>query len=107
MALELMEQIKAAELKADNERARAQRDGREIVKSVEEACLEQERAAQQDARQLYQQAMSETRGGVEKEIASHGAQKRSAAASMTAAAEKNVAAAARLVFERIVNDGHR
>ncbi len=107
MALELMEQIKAAELKADNERQRAQREGREVVKAVEEACLDQERTAQQDARQLYQHAMAERRAAVEGEIASHAAQKQEKLAQLTKTAEKNIPAAARLVFERIVNDGHR
>ena len=107
MALELMEQIKAAELKAETERQRAQHEGREIVKSVEEACLEQERAAQQDARQTYQNAMSDQRETVEKEIASHAQEKRASVQKLAAAAQKNIPAAARLVFERIVNDGNR
>lgn len=107
MAIELMEEIKAAELRAENVRAQAQRESREMIKSVEEACMEHERAAQKDARGIYQDALSKKRAAVEQEIASHAGDKQRELDDMMKQARKNVPSAARLVFERIVNDGNR
>ena len=107
MAIELMEEIKAAEARADDVRAQAQRESREMIKSVEEACMEHERAAQKDARKIYQDALNAKRAAVEKEIASHSGEKKRALDDMMAKARKNVSSAAQLVFERIVNDGNR
>lgn len=107
MAIELMEEIKAAEVRADNVRAEAQRQSREMIKSVEEACMEHERAAQKDARTIYQDALSEKRTAVEKEIAAQSEKKKRALQDMAKDARKNVQKAAQLVFERIVNDGNR
>ena len=69
MSLEILQSIEQAEAKADGMRAEAQKQAREILKSVEAACLAQERAAAIEHRALYQQLMEQDRVRVAGELA--------------------------------------
>ena len=51
MALEMMEQVRAAEAQAENLRRQAQLEAREIVKAAEEACRAIERESVQEIKE--------------------------------------------------------
>ena len=107
MVIELITQIEEAEKKADEQRALAQAEVREMVKATQEACLEQERIAQQEIRQLYQNNLLEKQQMVEKEITSQEGARETMLQALADEASKNIQKATQFVFEKVVKDGNR
>ena len=105
MSLEILQSIEQAEAKADGMRAEAQKQAREILKSVEAACLAQERAAIEH-RALYQQLMEQDRVRVAGELAKKSQGYATERAALCKAAEARLEQAATQIFERIVRHGH-
>ena len=109
MSLEILQSIEQAEAKADGMRAEAQKQAREILKSVEAACLAQERAAAIEHRALYQQLMElreQDRVRVAGELAKKSQSYAAERANLCKAAEARLEQAATQIFERIVRHGH-
>ena len=121
MSLEILQSIEQAEAKADGMRAEAQKQAREILKSVEAACLAQERAAaiehralyehlyhkpSLDVDELYQQLMEQDRVRVAGELAKKSQSYAAERANLCKAAEARLEQAATQIFERIVRHGH-
>ena len=69
MSLEILQSIERAESQAEQVRGDAQRAARDMLKSVEAACVAHERAAAIEHRGLYQQLMEQNRVSVEGELA--------------------------------------
>lgn len=107
MALELLNKIRAAEAETEEKRSEAQREGRDIVKGVEEACRESERSAQSRLYELYQRGIAGIRQAAESEIAALVPGREKELEQMTKAAEAKIPAAVKLIVERIVNNGNR
>lgn len=107
MSLELLQSIEKAEARAEEIRADAQREAREMIKSVEEVCVTNERSAVMDHRTLSQGILEEARGTAQKRIAAMEEKEAQTRGAITAAARKNLDRAADLIFERVVQHGHR
>ena len=107
MALELLKNIQSAEESAEARRADAQREGREILKSTEEACTAAERVASAELRAQYQRLLEKRQGEVRRTIEGAAGDKAAAREALCRQAEGNLDKAATYIFERVVNDGHR
>jgi hypothetical protein len=107
MALELLEGIRREEETAEKIRADAQRERREIIKAVEEACAEAERAAGAENRARYLRVMEDKKQEVLALIASRESAAARERAAVCARAESRLARAATLAAERIVRYGSR
>lgn len=107
MSLELLKSIENAEGKAEDIRAGAQREAREIMKGVEEAVVTNERSAALEHRALAQQIAEDARQAATRRIEAMAAEEAQARTQVTGTARAKLDAAANLIFERVVNDGHR
>lgn len=107
MSLELLNEIRSAEDKAENAKLEAQRQAREIIKAVETACAASERNAAVDHRTLYQQLMEKRRQAVEAKLADERAGTETRVKADMEAAAKHLDQAADLIFERVVTHGDR
>ncbi len=107
MAVEWLEEIRRAEEAAEKIRQEAAAQGREIIKSVEEATLENERRAAADIRADYQTRMAERRAEIERTLDARSGEKREALNALRDAARRRVPHAARLAAERVVKHGDR
>lgn len=106
LSLEVLQSIEGAEAKAEQIRAKAQREARDMLKSVEAACVAQERTAAIEHRALYQQLMEENRVKVEAELAQKSQALAKDRQALCRQAETRLDQAAALIFERIVQHGH-
>lgn len=107
MSLELLQSIEKAEAKAESIRAQAQREAREILKSMEDMTLKNERDAVLEHRELTQYVLEEARVSAARRIERTLDAEARAREAVTDAARNKVAAAANLIYERVVQDGHR
>ncbi len=107
MPMQLMEEISAAEKQAEEQKQKSLQESREMIKSVEEACMEQERAYQQEMRVLYQDEINKKQSVIEKEISSNLDSKKKEIEDMAQKAHLNIDKAASFVFERIISNGNR
>ena len=107
MSLELLNSIQEAEARADAERNDAQREAREIIKGVDDACLENERRAAVEHRALFQAVLEEKKKQVELKLAQLALGKEKAREEMVNAARQHLAGAADFIAERVLSDGHR
>ncbi|MEG0766531.1 MAG: hypothetical protein RR482_02340 [Clostridia bacterium] len=107
MSLELFERIQTAEANADAIRAEAQREARDMLKSVEAACLAEERRAAQEHRAGAQRKLEDAQQKMEKELEQEKAAHEKARQTVNEAAKARLPQAAALIFERVVNNGHR
>lgn len=107
MSLELLQSIEKAELGAEAIRADAQKEAREILKAVEEACTQNERTAAIDQRAMAQRVLEDARLAATKHIEVAAAKDKDARDAVVAAARQKLDAAANLIFERVVENGHR
>lgn len=105
MAIKWLEEIRQAEERAEKTRQDAAAQGREIIKSVEEATLEGERLAAAEIRAAYQSRMAARRAEIEQSLAAQSGDKQKALDSMRADAEKKIADAARIAAEKVVRHG--
>ncbi len=107
LSLELLKSVQEAESRAETERTNAQREAREILKGVTDACTENERRAAVEHRALFQSMLEEKKTQVElqlKQLAKGQEQSREA---MMSAANKRLSAAADRIVKRVLNDGNR
>ncbi len=106
LSLEILQSIQAAEAKAEEMRSDAQREARDMIKSMESVCVAQERSAAIEHRALYQQLMDQDRQRVEAQLAQNSQELARQRAALCKDAEKRLDQAATQIFERIVNHGH-
>jgi vacuolar-type H+-ATPase subunit H len=106
LSLEVLSQIREAEAKAEDVKQEAQREARDMIKSVESACAAAERSAAVEHRGMYQQLME----GKRQEVMQHLKENRVAADAKVASemkqAEERLDQAANLIFERVVKHGN-
>lgn len=107
MANDLMERIQQAERGAEQQRAQAALEAREILKGVEEASLASQRDAQAQGRELAAQKLEQAQAAIDQEIQGQQAQSTAARETERAAAQQRVDQAAAWIFERIVEHGNR
>ena len=107
MAIELLEAVRKAEDSADQIRRDALEQAREMVKSVEEATLENARLAAAELRSVYQTKMNEYRGAMEAKIAQSAGEKQAELSQLRQAAAARLPQAASLIVERILGHGDR
>lgn len=107
LSLELLKSIQEAEARAEAERANAQREAREILKGVTDACTENERRAAVEHRALFQSILDEKKTQVElklMQLASGQEQERN---EMMRAAQQRLQTAADRIVKRVISDGNR
>ena len=107
MTIELLEAVRQAEAQADQIRKDASDQAREMVKSVEEATLENARLAAAELRGAYQTKMNEYRGALEKKIAQSAGEKQAELSQLRQAASARLQTAASLIVERVLGHGDR
>ncbi len=107
LSLEVLSRIREAEEQAEGVKQDAQREARDIIKSVEAACAAHERATAVEQRGMYQQLME----GKRQTVLLHLKESREAADAQVASemkqAEGRLDQAASLIFERVVKHGNR
>ena len=107
LSLELLKSIQEAEARAEAERTNAQREAREIIKGVTDACTENERRAAVEHRALFQSILDERKSQVEltlKQLASGQEQVRN---DMMRASQQRLFEAADRIVKRVLSDGNR
>ncbi len=107
MSLELLKSIEAAEVKAVEMRAEAQKEARDILKSVEEACIADERSAALEHRALGQRILEDARATANRRSDAQAGKEAAERDAVAKAAQARLDQAAQVIFERIVRDGHR
>lgn len=107
MSLELLTSIEKAEARAEEIRAEAQREARDILKSVEEACTHNERDAALQQRAMVQRVLEDARETANRRIETEAAAEAGRREAVTIAAKGRLEDAANLIFERVVGDGNR
>lgn len=107
MALEALNEIKAAEAQAETIRQQAQAEAREIQKSVEAANLASERSAALEHRTMAQGILEEGAGQARLKIQKRSEKAAAQSAALCDSGRKNLDKAAEFIFERIVEDGNR
>lgn len=105
--MELLTSIEKAEAKAEAIRADAQREAREMLKTVEEVCVQNERAAALEHRALSQRVLEDAKETVTRHIEAEAAREQAARDAVTGAARASLDAASKWIYERVVSDGHR
>ncbi len=107
MSLELLKSIQEAEAKAEAERQNAQREAREMIKGVTDACTENERRAAVEHRALFQNILDEKKAAVELDIKKLASTHERARSELLQKAQGNIDAAADMIVKRVLSDGHR
>lgn len=107
MALEILKQIEQAEGKAEGMRQDAQRDAREMLKSVEEACVIGERQAAAEQRAMAQSMLEEARSTTSRRLDAEAEKVAASREKAMAEARTRLSDAANLIFERVVGNGNR
>lgn len=107
LSLELLKSIQEAEARAEAERTNAQREAREIIKGVTDACTENERRAAVEHRALFQSILEEKKTQVELRLKQLAVVKEQARDEMMRAAQQRLSAAADRIVKKVLNDGNR
>lgn len=107
MAIQWLEEVRRAEENAEKIRLDAAEQGRDIIKSVEEASVGQERQAATDMRGEYQRRMADKRQEIEAALNARAGGSRQAFDALCEQARARIPAAARIVAERILSHGDR
>lgn len=107
MSLELLKSIQEAEAQAEAERTSAQREAREIIKGVADACTENERRAAVEHRALFQSIQDEKKTQVEKKLIQLASVNEQARNEMMRASQQRLFESADRIVERILSDGNR
>lgn len=103
----LLDQIELAEQQADEIRAGAQKEAREILKSVEEANQIMERQQTREMHDAAARRIDEARVTTDDEIRALQMRRESEREALKRTAQARVSQAGRAVFERIVHNGNR
>ena len=107
MPMELLKQIEAAETKAAESLAYAQREARDILKAVDDACRTDKRNAVLEHRAMTQRVLEDTRVTAQRQIDGLNKAQALERETLTETARQRLPEAARLIFERVVKDGTR
>lgn len=107
LSVTLLDQIMEAEAKADQIRAEAQKEAREIIKSVGEANQAMERQTAREMHDRAQRKLDEARTSVQDEIKALELRRASEREALKRTAQARVSQGAQAVFERVVNNGSR
>ena len=107
MSLKLLQSIQEAEARAEAVRAEAQREAREMLKTVEEVCVGNERQAVLEQRALAQRTLQDAKAAAQRRIAAAALDETAARDALLDAARARLNEAAERIFERVVHDGHR
>lgn len=107
MALQALEEIKAAETRAEDLRQQAQAEAREMQKSVEAANLASERSAALEHRALAQHILEDAAAQARLAIQKRERQASKEREALRQGAQGRLEQAAQWIFERIVADGNR
>ncbi len=107
MSLELLKSIQEAESQAESERTNAQREAREIIKGVTDACTENERRAAVEHRAFYQSLLDERKAQVELKLKQLASGQELARNEMMQAVKQRLTQAADRIAERVLSDGNR
>ncbi len=107
MAETLLEQIEKAEQQADEIRAQAAREARDIIKSVEEASAAMSRQAVKEMHEAASRTLEEARISTQDEIKTLEMRRSAERESLKKLAQARVSKAGRAIFERVVADGAR
>lgn len=107
MAVALLEQVRAAEEKADAIRRKAADQARDMHKGVQEATQEENRQYAAELRARYQDKMGEARQPAEEAIRSRSGEKQQALEEMKRNAQQREEKAAALIVERVMQHGNR
>lgn len=103
----LLEQIREAEQQAEQIRSAAGKEAREIIKSVEEAVVQESRQGLKDIHEGAQRLVEETRISTGDEIKTLELRRSAEREAMKALAQSRIENAGRTIFERVVANGHR
>jgi hypothetical protein len=103
----ILELIEAAEQQADDLRAQAAREARDILKSVEEAGAAHARLAARMQAEAVQRHMEAAKVRIGDEIKVLEVRRSAQREDMKKKAAARVQRAGELIFERVVSDGHR
>ncbi len=107
VSLELLARVEQAEAAAEERRASAQKEAREILKGVEEATLAMGRAAGLANRELAAEVLNAARAEAQRQIEAKQKAEAAEHEALRALAAQKLANASSIIFERVVNDGHR
>ncbi|MCL1964338.1 MAG: hypothetical protein FWF69_04675 [Firmicutes bacterium] len=107
MSIALLRQIEAAEARAAETLVRAQREARDILKTADEAGGTNERNAALEHRALTQRVLEDARATARRQIDELEKAEALEREKIIEAARERLPGAARVIFERIVNDGAR
>ncbi len=103
----LLTEITEAEAQADEIRAQAQKEAREIIKAVEEANLAMERQAQRDMHDLAAKQVEDAKAATMDEIKALELRRSSEREALKRTAQAKVSQAGAALFERVVSHGNR
>lgn len=107
MQQDILQTIHQAEAQADQIAVEAQREARTVVKAVEDACAFAERDAAADIRREARHAVESARVLTQDELNASDIRAATERERARRAALERLPAAAQLVFERVVRNGHR
>lgn len=107
MPTTLLDQIEQAEQQADNMRAQAQKEARDIIKSVEEANQAMERQQTKEMHEAASHRLEEARVATQDEIKALELRREGEREALKRTAQARVSQAGAAVFERIVANGNR
>lgn len=105
MPMTLLDQIEQAEQEADVIRANAQKEAREIIKSVEEANSAMERQMTSDIYEQSSKKVESARTATQDEIKALELRREAQREALKRQAQSRVSQAAMAVFERVVHHG--
>lgn len=107
MSLQLLRCIEESEAKAEEIRLEAQRQARDMLKSVEEACTTHERDAAGQHRALSRRMLDDARAAMESRLTKAAIEQAADREKAMARAKQKLPDAVALLYERIVNHGDR
>lgn len=107
MSLEIMKGIQQAEAQADEIRQNAQREARDVIKAVEAAVAQQERAAAIENRAQYAQAMEDKKREVERQLTKQRASMSKEREALCQQARTRLPEAVSAIYERVLQHGNR
>lgn len=107
MSMDLLSKVEGAEALAEEQRAAAQREAREILKGVEEATLAAGRAGSLANRDLSAEALAGARAEAQRAIEANRRTEAAERDALRARAVERLPQATTIILERVVDDGHR
>ena len=107
MSITVLKQIEDSEVTAESIRMDALKQAREMIKSVEEACVIEARQSAKVLGEEMQKRAEDARVLIGDEIKSLEVRRSTERESLRARAQARVGQAGQDVFERVVDNGHR